>query len=144
LQRPNFLNAHTQCQGSTRSVRHSSRVEFRLRDRTLNIFSPPPANVLIDQVAASPSIQNGSSSQQRKGYISLGCPLLSQPACLAQDYSRAGRRADSEARKEGRHPLPVRMTAWRVWQQCTDQIVGLVRSSVTLMVSPRPRVSFAT
>lgn len=52
--------------------------------------------------------QNGSSSQQRKGHIGLGHPLLSQPACVAQDHSRAGRRAHLQAREEGRHPLPVR------------------------------------
>jgi hypothetical protein len=73
----------------------------------------PLANVLIDPVAASTSLQHGSSSQQRKGHIGLGHPLLAQPACVAQDHARAGRRADLQACEEGRHSLAVRTPARR-------------------------------
>lgn len=84
-----------------------------IHDRELQDFSQPHDSVLIDQVVLRSIIQNGSSSQQRKGHISLRHPLLPQPSCVAQDHPRAGRRADLQARKEGRNPLPVRTIAGR-------------------------------
>jgi hypothetical protein len=106
-----FFMAGPPCQGDASSVRHNSRLQFRLLRSRTSSFSPPLAHVLIDQLPVSTIIHNGSSSQQRKGYLSLGCPLLSQPSCVAQDHPRAGCRADLQACEEGCHSLAVRISA---------------------------------
>jgi hypothetical protein len=125
--------------GGVRAPHEASRATSILRE--LDDFTTPAyplANVLIDPVAASTSLQHGSSSQQRKGHIGLGHPLLAQPACVAQDHPRAGRRTDLQACEEGRHSLAVRtparrthngiLTDWQDWRDpprlsrhCPDQ-----------------------
>ena len=62
----------------------------------------------VDLPFSPPVIQhNGSPPQQRKGYIGLGHPLLTNCPAVAQDHPRAGRRTDLQAREEGRHSLSV-------------------------------------
>ena len=93
-----------------------------LHPNQLNIYNSSRP-LTIPSSTTVHSHKHGSTSQQRKGHIVQRHPLLSHPSGVAQDYPRAGRRPNLQARKKGCHSLadwccPKRLTRYCSGQGC--------------------------
>jgi hypothetical protein len=96
--------------------------QLGLHPNLLNIYNPSRP-LTIPSLTTIHSRKHGSTSQQRKGHIVQRHPLLPHPSGVAQDYPRAGRRPDLQARKKGCYSFadwccPKGLTRYRSGQGC--------------------------
>lgn len=100
--------------GSCRAPEHvHNSFPPRLSSTTRNSYDSrkPDRELFVNHTTDKPSStnrQNGSSSQQRQGYLLLRHPLLAHRAVVAQGHPRPGRRSDLQGRQKGRHAFADR------------------------------------
>jgi len=94
------------------------------------LFFRNPRQFLQLQLQLLQTRRHGSSSQQRKGHISLCHPILSNSSCVVEDHSRASRRPNLQACKEGCYSVSDRRRSQRfAWHRTSQGCYWYVQQS---------------